>query len=264
MNESMTNELRTLRARAYGPDADLHDDPAGWQRLRELEDISRGQDVPLDESAPPPVVQEEALPSPVEEAPAPAASVESEDRPEDAPSRTGVLRGRWSGRRAAIVLVAAVATAVVVTATVTGVISRRMQADPREVAILGVDPAATVPQIFGNWVCENDECTTEEEVVGTVFTEFYGLSASTIPGHLMGDDDATACLVVLETSQLDAEPGSFRGRMYFGCGAGEFPATAEIAVTDELPEELRDEFPEGSALQFVLDGDEVVVLSDAR
>lgn len=29
-----------------------------------------------------------------------------------------------------------------------------------------------------------------------------------------------------------------------------------------LPDELLDAFPEGTALQFVLDGDEVVVLSD--
>lgn len=36
-----SDELRTLRARAYGPDADIHDDPAALARLHELEERAR-------------------------------------------------------------------------------------------------------------------------------------------------------------------------------------------------------------------------------
>ena len=35
---TQADELRMLRARAYGPDADIHDDAAALDRLRELEE----------------------------------------------------------------------------------------------------------------------------------------------------------------------------------------------------------------------------------
>ena len=37
MRPADEEELRRLRARAYGPDADIHDDPAAVERLRQLE-----------------------------------------------------------------------------------------------------------------------------------------------------------------------------------------------------------------------------------
>jgi hypothetical protein len=72
--------------------------------------------------------------------------------------------------------------------------------------------------------------------------------------------------MIVETSMITDEPNSFGGAIYNGCAAGKFPATVEILIDDEnlqnLPDELLDAFPEGTALQFVLDGDEVIVLSD--
>ena len=41
--------------------------------------------------------------------------------------------------------------AILVTATVTGFVSRRVQADPREVAVLGIDAFAEWPGIFANY-----------------------------------------------------------------------------------------------------------------
>lgn len=40
-SESHSDELRVLRARAYGPAADIADDPAALRRLAELEALAR-------------------------------------------------------------------------------------------------------------------------------------------------------------------------------------------------------------------------------
>ncbi|RIJ43346.1 hypothetical protein DZF93_06845, partial [Clavibacter michiganensis subsp. insidiosus] len=44
-----------------------------------------------------------------------------------------------------------------------------------------------------------------------------------------------------------------------GCAAGSFPARGVLTVTGDMPAELRDEFPEGTALEFVLEGGSVRV-----
>jgi hypothetical protein len=41
------------------------------------------------------------------------------------------------------------------------------------------------------------------------------------------------------------------------CGAGSFPAEAVFIVGRQAPSELRDRFPVGTAMQFVLDGEQV-------
>jgi hypothetical protein len=307
MNESMTTELRELRARAYGPDADLHSDPTALGRLRELEEIARGRQALAAGASP---REEQQSPAPAQAVGAPtdpaltdprtvaatgpvvadpghaadagdrsaagatritggfsgaeadaAASGPALTRSGD-PHHTAKGGGRWNSRRVAVVLIASVVGAVVLTAAVTGVVSRRVQADPREVGVLSVDPYASIPEMFGNWQCDGGECTPEDEVEGVVFTEFYGLSAFTIPAQFMGEQESASCLMLIESSQMDIEGNSFNGRIYNGCGAGEFPAIIQVPVTRELPAELRAEFPEGSGLQFILEGSEVIVLSD--
>ncbi len=284
MDESIAIELRALQARAYGPDADLHRDPAALDRLRQLEGIARAR-----AGGPGPETAAEgqstsarerttaALPARHDDSdldlrvadsaasvdPAHPASVDPAHAAGEQPADAGrPPRGRWSTKRVAVVLIASVMTAVVVTAIVTGLVSRRVQADPREVAVLGIDPSATIPEMFRGWQCDGDDCAPGEEVQGTVFTDFHGLSAFTMPAQFMGPQGSSSCLMIMATAQLDTEGDSFSGPLYNGCGAGGFPATVVVPVTAELPAELRDEFPDGSGLQFVLDGSEVVVLSD--
>ncbi|MBF9336286.1 hypothetical protein G3N30_08635 [Microbacterium lacticum] len=65
-----------------------------------------------------------------------------------------------------------------------------------------------------------------------------------------GDDD---CLFVVADQRI-GDDGSIRGPIYTGCRAGSFPATAEFLVGIDSPQQLRDRFGDGTALQFVLDG----------
>lgn len=52
------------------------------------------------------------------------------------------------------------------------------------------------------------------------------------------------------------------GPLYYGCRTGAFPATFEVALDSSVPAELRAQFPEGGALQFVLHGDRIGVFWD--
>lgn len=71
-----------------------------------------------------------------------------------------------------------------------------------------------------------------------------------------------ACVVVVPTEGVDWRDRTVTGQLYSGCSVGAFPATAEFTVHDLSPSELRSTYPVGTSLQFVLDGDEVVVFAD--
>lgn len=259
MNESMTNELQALRARAYGPDADLHLDPVGVNRLRELEKIARGADsvepAPRSKEPDPPQSQPTAETRAPDDS-NPAAAAEGVEAAKDPRPRRG------STTRAVVALTAILAVTVAVTAAVTAAVSQRIQADPRQVAVLSIDSGARLPEMFQNWQCSDGQCTPNEEVPGDVFTQFYGLTTFTVPGGFMGSSDDSLCLTIVESSAMSTEGDSWSGPIYTGCGAGDFPATIQLPVSPRLPQELRDAFPEGTGLQFILEGDEVVVLSD--
>src|SRR6478736_517467 len=51
MDTDTTDELDLLRARAYGPAADIHTDVSAQQRLRELEALTRARDSATDASS---------------------------------------------------------------------------------------------------------------------------------------------------------------------------------------------------------------------
>ena len=95
--------------------------------------------------------------------------------------------------------------------------------------------------------------------------EFYGLTLfETAHGYVGTGSD---CFMAIPTEQLpaeDADPNnwSMSGPMHSGCRVGDFPATVEVPVDSGMPEEIRDRFPPGSALQFVLDGDRIGVFLD--
>jgi hypothetical protein len=96
------------------------------------------------------------------------------------------------------------------------------------------------------------------------FHDFHGLTAVTMGGALWGAH-AESCFILMETEKIQAESDGFDGQIYSACGAGPFPATIQIVVTAEtLPATMLARFPEGSALQFVLDGSRIHVYSDAE
>ncbi len=64
--------------------------------------------------------------------------------------------------------------------------------------------------------------------------------------------------------EFTADSWGVEGPIYSGCQVGGFPGTVEIPLTADAPDELREAFPDATALQFVLDGDRVGVFLDSE
>lgn len=259
MDAEARGELDRLRVRAYGPDADLADDPAAWARLRELEDIERRRH---GEAAAVLVAEGEEVRSLDADADADADADGTDARDgtrvaERGSRRPDVRRGRtlwlWAGSLAAVAALASAASIAAV--TVVPVV--------RSAGVAQVDSLVPDPSVG------TDSLSTLglEPSQLTGYADFHGLTP--FAGSTQVDSSGTRsdCLVLVDTSELAAteEDESFRsGFRYGGCGAGVFPATVEFVVTPELPEAFRQRFPVGSSVQFVRDGDRVGVFSDAE
>lgn len=247
-------ELRALRARAYGPDADIEADPAALRRLRQLE-------AGLTERTPAPPDGAHRLTAAERSAPAPdpvaaPPPVVHAAPPSDVPPTAGPSASRGRGRRgrprrATLLWLAATVVVALVSATVAWAVTRRVEADPEQVAVLGVNPDQRIPTVFG------------VEQNARRYTDYLGLTVVALLGRgWLGGAPDDYCLLVMDSSRIEWRTNSYTGEMYGGCGAGDFPATVQLRIVPGLPEELVARFPAGSALQFVLAGDEVVVLSD--
>ncbi|WP_164515501.1 hypothetical protein [Microbacterium sp. 10M-3C3] len=244
-------ELRELRRRAYAPDGDIHDDPVALARLAQLEDAAR-RVVDAAAPAPAPSVAEPAPAPAVAVAAPPAASASPATDPEAPPATRRALRPRRSRRRLAIVWAVSLVMALVVGAAVSWgsmrVASRAAGAE--QVAVLAVDPAADWPPFFG---------TAPED--SAAFADFYGMRPFTAGGDWFGPGQGP-CLVVVESSQAASGDNGYQGDAIFtGCGAGTFAATVQFVVSSRSPAALRERFSDGTALQFLLEGDRVVVFA---
>ncbi|MGP3534677.1 hypothetical protein ACTU3I_07770 [Microbacterium sp. RD1] len=249
---SRESELRSLRARAYGPDADIHTDPAALARLAELEDALRPAPSPPTD---PPALASTPTAGPPASPPAAneAAPTESGTPPpagSPAPAPTKPPRGR---RRLAIAwavsLVAALVIGAVAASTTVRLVSR--DAGAAQVAALELSEPTAWPGFLGP---QADDARVSQD--------FFGMTAvTTTEGSWFGGEDP--CLVVMPTEQFESDSDSFSGPQYFGCGAGAFAATVQFTVDTEQPLPLRSRFAVGSSLQFVFDGDRVGVFSDA-
>ncbi len=297
--DSSRDELAALRERAYGRDADILDDPAALARLSELEELaaaasaatiaasaarariptnggsSRRPAVEVDGEDPeePAVI---AAPSEGMDAASPAAPGTSGQGGDDVPApaneglpedgllggagaadaasgagedavdaeaaevtETAAVRPWW--RRVPVLWAASVVAAMLVGAGLT-LLVQGMEAG--KVGVLQVDTEADWPEeVWGG--------PTEDSLA---FEDFYGLSVLSQP-QVTGDGTQAAvpCLIVF--SGVSDNPSYLGG----SCGAGSFPAEAALVVGRQAPSELRDRFPEGTALQFVLDGEQVHV-----
>lgn len=249
MTSRDADELHALRTRAYGPHADIHDDEDALRRLQQLEaaTVQRSADEPDAQVMP------DAAAS-VDPIPADADADADPDLDTDADAALSAIEPPGPAtvrrpKRLALWWTASLLVAVVVAVSVTAFVSRRVQADPREVAVLGVDLAYDVPDFYG----------ADAESVG--FASFHGLRviSTTIPW--MGSV-VDRCVSVFDESKVVITSNSITGEMWSGCGAGAFAPTVEIKIGPDMPEELRATLPVGTALQFVLDGSEVIVLSD--
>jgi hypothetical protein len=261
MHDRVTQELRELRARAYGPDADIAADAVALSRLQELEDATIRQEFA---TADPQTADAETDAAPGDADPEGAeprgpghrshrdAADHTVDaaRELDADPETGAP-DRWSRRRIVGLWIASLAVAVVAASALSWAITRSADADPRQVAVLELGNTDDAPGFL------------RQTQGAQTFSEFFGLLAASTGGSGWMGPATDSCLYVMRASQVVPDSDSFAGEVYMGCGAGGFPASVQLRVTDRMPSELQGQFPIGTALQFVLGESEVVVLSDA-
>ena len=230
MNSPDGDELRALRERAYGPNADIHDDDAAFQRLRDLE-VGGLEAVTPTADRTPVTTHGFAEPSIGEVAVA------------SAPEKASHLKPRW---RLPVLWVASILIAVLATAFITATVAQRagvgpLRVDAAQITSLGPDPAVDVPASYGSDV--------------QAFADFHGLRvlvarSEVIDGSVPDDE----CVVVTTSAAFGrATASSAGGPTFSSCAADTFPATVSLRVTSDLPEELLSAYPEGSALQFVFD-----------
>ncbi|WP_191906611.1 hypothetical protein [Microbacterium lushaniae] len=263
------DELRMLRARAYGPSADIHTDPAAVIRLEELEAavrtsagdiagppadaVARPETVPTPEPAP-----EHAIPEP--EAPAgpePAPPAAPEPAPPVAPEPAAPARGarpRWAAVLWPLSVVVALSAGATAASLAMPLVPRDAGAGATQVATLRPDPGFVWPDgLFG---------PPSDDAQG--YADFLGVTAITAPlgVYRTGGDDST-CVLLIPTDHLADDPEDGLEWMQSGCGAGPFPAAVAFTVDPQTPASLRGRFPVGTAMQFVFDGERVGVFAEA-
>lgn len=284
MDNAALEELRALRARAYGPHADIDQDPAAVRRLRELEAQSNGSTtrssvdavgpatttlLPQPASAAQPELETapesapDPAPEPEPEAPVSAAVPPEGDRAHDEPAVLDSTPGRAGSTRRisrpigllwGLSVIAAAALAASITLAATSMAPVSVSSGAPQIATLEPAPLVEIPT---GWFGAGPS---------SLVFEFYGLTLfETSQGYIAPGTD---CFMIVPTEQLpaeDADPNnwSMSGNMYSGCRVGDFPATVAVPVDSGMPEAIRNRFPPDSALQFVLDGDRVGVFLDS-
>ncbi|NYF18342.1 hypothetical protein HDC37_003202 [Microbacterium sp. AK009] len=241
-------ELRSLRRRAFSPEADIHLDSAALARLDELE----ARALP----APPPAAPEPAPPLPPgAAAPRPSATGAATDIllisvDEDAADAADDQQPRRTRRpRPAVTWAASLVGALVVGAGITaGVMGAAAgSGEVRQVATL------TVVEDFQAPMFMDPEASS---VRG--FEDFHGMVVMASDQKWLGPG-SDQCLVITAGGDISYQSQAFQGRLFVGCGAGEFPASAQFTVSPGLPRDLIAAFPVGTPIQFVLDGSRVGV-----
>ena len=257
MNDDAAAELRALRSRAYGPDADILRDPVAYDRLQELEEQLRSEQQRPEHS--------DGVAAPVagEGAPSSASVSASTDGTESAgaaaPSNDD--RGSRSGDRApwspltrvpplarifwVVSVMAAAALAASATWGVASVPVISEQSGARQIAALDPDPSLDLPPFFGG------------PSESTSWFQFAGFTLSTVLSPTYGLENE--CLVVFSTEDIDPDADFINGPQFYGCGAGSFPPIVAVPLGSDAPAEALERFGEGSALQFALQDDRVGV-----
>ena len=235
MDASTKNELRLLRARAYGPASDIHDDPGAVARLDELERLAR-------EPLAPPAAAEPA-PEPEPE-PTVAARAVAPASPARQARLTARQRAWWAGSLLGSAAIGCLIAGV-------GALLATVGSPVHQVADLAVDESADAPPYF-----------EQPYRNPAVFDEFFELRPVRLVGPVGGGQEGK-CLAIVAASDVtdpdELNPGVFG----FTCGVEPFGATAPLLVDERLPAALREQFSDGTALQFELRGDRVRVYSDA-
>ncbi|WP_341994965.1 hypothetical protein MRBLWH7_002515 [Microbacterium sp. LWH7-1.2] len=261
MDAATLDELRTLRARAYGPSADIDQDPAALQRLHELEARRGTPDAEVVVPSAPPALAE---PAPALDAvPVPPPSDEDEvallTPPEG--SEPEAVRPRRTRRVSSqtwalwvLSVLAAAALAAGLTSSLISISPVSASSGAPQIDTLEPDPFVVLPDGFMG------------AGPSSLAFEYYGVTLFETAGGYGGV--GTDCFSVVPTEQIpetgtETDGWSMSGLFYTGCRVGAFPATVQFAVDSAVPQQLRDRFPPDSALQFVFDGDRIGVYLDS-
>ncbi|CAL4861180.1 hypothetical protein [Microbacterium sp. MM2322] len=249
MGIPISDELRALRARAYGPAADIHLDPEAMRRLAELEEAGRPaavREIPLVPPVEEPVREEDAAASPSEPGVVPPAEAE--------PAFWRRPRVRTAVWTAAVVVAALFGAGLAYSVVAMTPVSTSSGAD--QIATLSPSVTPQIPPGYFGW---------EED--GLAF-EYEGLTVVQTPyGFYSGSAEGASCIRVFETRLIpdpeeftDTDGWSYEGNLWGGCAVGAFPASAAVPLTGEGAPEA--DLPDGRAIQFVLDGDRLGVFLD--
>lgn len=260
MDDTAREELRSLRARVYGPDADTAADPSARVRLSELEERFRSVERPT----PTPPVPKPGLSlrdsTAVPVAPVAPVAVDLDElfrEPEDLPPQGAPPAGLFARVRptpAGAVVWAASLVVAFLAAGALGHMLAGLQGErasgARQVATIG-EAERTEDEIAASWFGPEGDARS--------YT-YKGLAILTTE---QGWDTAQQeCIAVVPSGGINWQDGSINGRLYSGCSAGVFPATAEFTVEDTSPAELKQTHAVGTSLQFALLGGEVTVFAD--
>lgn len=241
-------ELAALRARAYGPDADIHDDPDALRRLTALEDEARGAadsasaisasvgiDVPRPAQLAEP--QHPIAPAANWEASvpeiAPNAAASDEEQDPAGPASTPASRWAWMLRPS--VWIASLA----LTAAITGVVTTMIVThDPTVVARLQEIPREEWPEAVEQFGLSAQQ----------VFEEYNGLTAVVGAGSEPGQP-IVMCLYL------------FAGHVFAtgSCQGEAIEPRVDFIAGAEYGARVGEAFADGTAVRITLEGDTVVV-----
>ncbi|MFT2690201.1 hypothetical protein [Clavibacter zhangzhiyongii] len=242
-------ELAGLRRRAYGPAGEV--DPADLERLRVLEARWAAAGPAVRPTPARPTEAEAALaaepgPSDAERSAAEGYGAErsAAEGSAAAPDDTTSPSRRRPRRLLAILWAASLVVAVALTAVVTSAV--RAPAG-REVAVVRFDPDQELPVYMRDYFGGAETGSARFHGLTLVRLENDRSAYPQVLGECLAIQPARAALGTTEAG---------------GCAAGAFGASAQFVVDPRAPEELRDEFPVGTALLFDLRGDAVHVRVD--
>ena len=248
------DELRRLRARAYGPAADIDRDPSAMARLAELETVAgtgAGQDVPAlgsdrvkpPRSHPAPHRADRVTDAPPSEAVAPHAdgdAVSSASSPDRRRRPRWLVPGLWAASLAVTAIIAAIVTS---TASVPPVTAPE---GGTPVALLAPDPGFS-SDVFG---------TRGYGAQG--FENFHGLTPIVTDGRSASSFGTDSCLIIVPSGVAAGDDSIYTGRWRTGCAAGPIPASVAMDLDSTVPAETSAAYPD-SVLLFVYDDDLVRV-----
>jgi hypothetical protein len=236
-----SRELAALRRRAYGPDADIQNDPEALRRLNELEDLARRSTV-IHDDRPVDVPDQDDDPADAEELIA-AASPDGPAAPEAraaAPAPSSSKRGGWI-RRVPIWAIAAVCLVVGLVAGAAAMsISARSQGDAPDQILTSVGDST---DLSVSWISSLTS---------------WGVAPSSVVQYQPFD---TLDLWVGETS-LDAKCllVSHMGRIFTAaCAEKGLSPVLDLTIDPSLPVHWDHPLPTGTVVRFIARDDGVDV-----